>query len=33
MPWYLYVAFLGWLGTYIMYPVWTIWLGRNLLLK
>jgi hypothetical protein len=33
MPWYLYVAFLGWLGTYMMYHVWTIWLGRNLLLK
>lgn len=33
MPWFLYVAFLGWLGTYILYPIWTIWLGRNLLLK
>ena len=33
MPWYLYVAFFGWLGTYIMYPIWTIWLGRNLLLS
>jgi len=33
MPWYLYVAFFGWLGTYILYPIWTIWLGRNLLLK
>ena len=32
MPWYLYVAFFGWLGTYVMYPIWTIWLGRNLLL-
>ena len=33
MPWYLYIAFLGWLGTYILYPIWTIWLGRYLLLK
>ncbi len=33
MPWYLYVAFFGWLGTYIMYPIWTIWLGRNLILN
>ena len=33
MPWYLYVAFFGWLGTYILYPIWTIWLGRNILLK
>ena len=33
LPWYLYVAFFGWLGTYILYPIWTIWLGRNLLLK
>jgi hypothetical protein len=32
MPWYLYVAFFGWLGTYILYPIWAIWLGRNLLL-
>jgi hypothetical protein len=33
MPWYLYGAFLGWLGTYILYPIWAIWLGRNLLFK
>ena len=33
MPWYLYIAFFGWLGTYILYPIWTIWLGRYLLLK
>ncbi len=33
MPWYLYIAFFGWLGTYILYPIWTIWLGRILLLK
>jgi hypothetical protein len=33
MPWYLYLAFLGWLGTYILYPIWTIGSGRNLLLK
>lgn len=30
MPWYLYVAFFGWLGTYILYPIWTIWFGRVL---
>jgi hypothetical protein len=33
LPWYLYVAFFGWLGTYILYPIWSIWLGLNLLLK
>jgi hypothetical protein len=33
MPWYLYIAFFGYLGTYIMYPIWTLWLGRTLLLK
>ena len=33
MPWYLYIAFFGWLGTYILFPIWTIWLGRILLLK
>jgi len=31
MPWYLYIAFFGYLGTYILYPIWTIWLGRILL--
>lgn len=31
MPWYLYVAFFGWLGTYILYPIWTIWFGRVLI--
>ncbi len=29
MPWYLYGAFFGWLGTYILYPIWAIWLGRS----
>ena len=33
MPWYLHLAFFGWLGTYILYPIWTIWLGRILLSK
>jgi hypothetical protein len=33
MPWFLYIAFFGYLGTYILYPIWTIWLGRMLLLK
>ena len=33
MPWYLYIAFFGYLGTYILYPIWMISLGRFLLLK
>lgn len=33
MPWHLFVAFFGWLGAYILYPIWTIWLGRILLSK
>ena len=33
MPWNLYLAFFGYLGTYILYPIWAIWLGRNLILK
>ena len=33
MPKYLYVAFLCYLGTYILYPIWTILIGRNFLLK
>jgi hypothetical protein len=31
IPWYLYLALFGWLGTYVLYPIWTIWLGRSLL--
>ena len=31
LPWYLGAAYLGFLGTYILYPIWTIWLGRILL--
>ena len=27
LPWYLYIAFVGWFGTYILYPIWAIWLG------
>ena len=33
LPWYLYLALFGWLGTYVLYPIWTIWLGRHLLSK
>lgn len=33
MPWYLNVVFLGYMGTYILYPIWTFLLGRNLLFK
>ena len=33
MPGYLYIALFGWLGTYLLYPIWTIWLGRTLLSK
>ena len=33
MPGYLYIALFGWLGTYILYPIWTIWLGRSLLTR
>ena len=27
LPWYLYLALFGWLGTYVLYPIWMIWLG------
>jgi hypothetical protein len=27
MPWYLYIAFFGYFGTWLLYPVWTIWFG------
>ncbi len=31
MPWYLYIAFFGYLGTYILYPIWAIWFGRTVI--
>jgi hypothetical protein len=33
LPWYLGAAYLGFLGTYVLYPIWTIWVGRSLLAK
>lgn len=33
LQWYLSVGYLGFFGTYILYPIWTIWLGRILLTK
>jgi hypothetical protein len=33
LPWYLSTSYLGFLGTYVLYPIWTIWLGRILLAK
>lgn len=33
MPKYLYIAFLCYLGTYILYPIWAIMLGRYFLSK
>jgi len=30
LPWYLLVGFLGFTGTYVLYPIWTIWLGRRI---
>ena len=29
LPWYLLAGFFGFLGTYILYPIWTIWLGAK----
>ena len=31
LPWYLGAGYLGFFGTYILYPIWTIWLGRILI--
>jgi hypothetical protein len=33
LPWYLSASYLGFLGTYVMYPIWAIWLGRILITK
>jgi hypothetical protein len=31
--WFLNLGFLSYVGTYLLYPIWTIWLGRILLSK
>ena len=31
LPWYLGASYLGFLGTYILYPIWTIWFGQILI--
>lgn len=33
LPWYLNIAYLAFLGIYILYPIWAIWFGRILLSK
>lgn len=33
LPWYLGASYLGFLGTYVLYPSWAIWLGRILINK
>lgn len=33
LPWYLGASYLGFLGTYVLYPIWAIWLGRILITK
>jgi len=33
LPWYLNIAYLAFLGIYILYPIWAIWFGRVLLSK
>jgi hypothetical protein len=33
LPWVLGTSYLGFLGTYVLYPIWAIWLGQILLSK
>lgn len=33
LPWYLNLSYVEYLGTYILFPAWAIWLGRTLLVK
>lgn len=28
-PWWLWLGFVGWLGTFVAYPAWAIWVGRT----
>ncbi|HEY3475114.1 MAG TPA: hypothetical protein VGK56_10930 [Anaerolineales bacterium] len=30
LPWYLLLGFFSFTGTYLLYPIWTIWLGRRM---
>jgi hypothetical protein len=30
LPWYLLGGFFGFLGTYLFYPIWTLWFGRRM---
>ena len=32
-PWYVIVGYAGWLGTFILFPGWCLWLGRVLSLR
>jgi hypothetical protein len=27
-PWWILAGLLGWLGTYLLFPIWSIWFGR-----
>ena len=27
-PWYVNVGYGGWLGAFILFPIWCLWLGR-----
>jgi len=29
-PWWVWVGFVGWLGIFILLPIWSIWLGTAL---
>jgi hypothetical protein len=29
--WYEWIGLCGWIGTYVLYPIWSIWFGRSLL--
>jgi hypothetical protein len=31
LPWYVSFGLVGWVGTYLMFPAWWLWLGRVLL--
>ena len=28
-PWYVNAGLLNWMGTYVLYPVWCLWLSRR----
>lgn len=29
-PWWIWIGSVGWMGTYLLYPAWSLWSSRRL---